>query len=552
MLRPVDLGSEEEDEVRRLVAGTASSSSAAAGGGLGGGGGGFGGGGANESYDPDTYSVDDALDAVRFGRFQYALLGLTGLCWMGDAMEMLLLSFLGPASRCQWGVSAEDEGLLTSAVFVGMMLGAPAWGALADALGRKPAFMGTTATTLVAGVASAAAPTYAALLACRGCVGFGLGGVPIAYSLFIEFTPSGGRGKWGVAIEAFWTLGSMVEAALGWAVLPTLSWRWLLALSALPLVLLLAAFPVVPESPHFLAAKGSLDAADAVLRRIARINGAALPKGRLVAPPARGRGGGLEGLKKLLRPPLRVTSLLVWLAFFGIAFSYYGLVLLSTELHVDEEGGELECETTHVAPHFAESDYRDIFVSSIGELPGLVLAALLLDVVGRRATLAGTLGAFGTFLALVMVPLGDGWSTTALFLARACSMAAFTAIYVYAAEVYPTAVRSTGVGLGNGWARVGGLLCPVFSVALVEQGSVAAALVVFVGVALVTALGCWCMPVETLGRPLDADEGADEGDLELVEVRMDEPAEPPSDGPASPSAAPTGITLEAISPERAQ
>jgi MFS family permease len=50
----------------------------------------------------------------------------------------------------------------------------------------------------------------------------------------------------------FWTLGSVVEASLAWAVLPSLGWRWLLAISALPLAVLLIAYPLLPESPRFL------------------------------------------------------------------------------------------------------------------------------------------------------------------------------------------------------------------------------------------------------------------------------------------------------------
>ena len=64
----------------------------------------------------------------------------------------------------------------------------------------------------------------------------------------------------------------MLEAGLAWAVLPTLGWRWLLALSALPLLLLLALYPLLPESPVWLVAKGRFAEAEAVLQRVAAVN----------------------------------------------------------------------------------------------------------------------------------------------------------------------------------------------------------------------------------------------------------------------------------------
>jgi MFS family permease len=63
---------------------------------------------------------------------------------------------------------------------------------------------------------SAFSPTFGFLLFARCLVGFGLGGVPVAYSMFMEFLPSSRRGVWLTVIEVFWTLGSVVEAGLAW------------------------------------------------------------------------------------------------------------------------------------------------------------------------------------------------------------------------------------------------------------------------------------------------------------------------------------------------
>ena len=101
------------------------------------------------------------------------------------------------------------------------------------------------------------APWPQALLVFRTLVGFGIAGAHVAYTLFMEYLPPAHRGVWLTAIELFWTLGSLALAGLAWAVLPSsLGWRGLVVLAALPLALLMALWPCLKESPHWLLASG--------------------------------------------------------------------------------------------------------------------------------------------------------------------------------------------------------------------------------------------------------------------------------------------------------
>lgn len=70
---------------------------------------------------------------------------------------------------------------------------------------------------------------------CRTLVGVGLSGAPVCFAYLSEFVPSSTRGVWLVAIELFWTAGTVLEAALAWALMNDAGWRWLLAASAAPL-----------------------------------------------------------------------------------------------------------------------------------------------------------------------------------------------------------------------------------------------------------------------------------------------------------------------------
>ena len=71
---------------------------------------------------------------------------------MADAMEMMLLSFLGPAVACEWGLTPAEEAALSTSVFVGMAFGGFLWGAASDAFGRRAAFFIPSLVTFVAGV----------------------------------------------------------------------------------------------------------------------------------------------------------------------------------------------------------------------------------------------------------------------------------------------------------------------------------------------------------------------------------------------------------------
>uniref|UniRef100_A0A0D6QYE7 Major facilitator superfamily (MFS) profile domain-containing protein n=2 Tax=Araucaria cunninghamii TaxID=56994 RepID=A0A0D6QYE7_ARACU len=180
-----------------------------------------------------VFSVDDALLAVGFGKYQFLLLAYSGMGWIAEAMEMMLLSFVGPAVRSEWGLSPDQESMITSVVFVGMMMGAYLWGILSDSKGRRCGFFVTSVVTFIAGLMSAFSPNYLALVVTRCLVGLGLGGGPVLSSWFLEFIPAPQRGFWMVVFQAFWTVGTLLEASLAWSFLGLccqhLSWIILVA-----------------------------------------------------------------------------------------------------------------------------------------------------------------------------------------------------------------------------------------------------------------------------------------------------------------------------------
>ncbi|KAJ7520243.1 hypothetical protein O6H91_20G074100 [Diphasiastrum complanatum] len=318
--------------------------------------------------------------------------------------------------------------------------------------------------------------------------------------------------------------------------MPKLGWRWLLGFSSLPLIILLAFYPLVPESPWYFTAKGETSKALEILQKMAMVNKKELPAGRLISqtsvlkkdkvveaagvemvqllplgPPivtadVESRFSIVEqitsSLLVLVSPPLVSSTLLLWFVFFTNAFTYYGLVLLTSQL----SSGYTDCAAEIGPKSLLRKDYnnlyRDVFITSLAELPGLATAAAIVDRYGRKYSMAGLLGLCSVFLLPLVQHQTENVTTFLLFGARACIMGSFTILYIYTPELYPTRARSTGLGVANSFSRIGGLLCPLIAVGLVESCQQALAVLLFTVVPALACFAVLCFPLETKGRAL--------------------------------------------------
>ncbi|XP_058197688.1 organic cation/carnitine transporter 7 isoform X2 [Rhododendron vialii] len=446
---------------------------------------------------------------------------------VSEAMEMMLLSFIGPAVQAAWGLSSHEESLLTTVVFAGMLVGTYTSGIVSDNFGRRKGFLFTALVTAGAGLLSAFAPNFISLVILRCVVGIGLGGGPVLSSWFLEFIPASNRGTWMVVFSGFWTLGTIFEASLAWFVMPTLGWRWLLAFSAVPSSLLLLFYGLTPESPRYLCNKGRANDALNILERVASMNQKKLPSGVLISghqielrekldtsedvhllSPEKvehispnvtdSNNKGSSSLFMLFSPELVRSTLLLWVVFFGNAFSYYGLVLLTTEMN----NGHNKCAVTEV--HSSQDvSYADVFITSFAEVPGLLLSAATVDKFGRKLSMSAMFFLCSIFLAPLVFHQAPGLTTGLLFGARTCITATFTIVYIYAPEIYPTSVRTTGVGVASSVGRVGGMVCPLVAVGLIHSCHQTAAIVLFEIVVFLSGTCVLFFPFETTGRELN-------------------------------------------------
>ncbi|KAF7661954.1 hypothetical protein LDENG_00248590 [Lucifuga dentata] len=451
----------------------------------------------------DTFMVEDAVEAIGFGTFQWKLSVLTGLSWMADAMEMMILSILAPQLHCEWRLPSLEVALLTSAVFIGMMISSSLWGNISDKYGRKTGLKMSVLWTMFYGLLSAFAPIYGWILFLRALVGFGIGGAPQSVTLYAEFLPMKSRATCILLIEIFWALGTVFEVLLAILVMPTLGWRWLLGLSTIPLFIFAALCFWLPESARYDVLTGNQEKALATLKRIATENGAPMPLGKLIAARQEDRGK----IRDLFSSHFRWTTVLLWFIWFANAFSYYGLVLLTTELF--QEGGEcgvskgdkpklrcsLECK------YLNSDDYKDLLWTTLSEFPGLLVTLWAIDRLGRRKTMALCFLIFSLCIIPLYGCVGRASMTVLIFIARAFIAGGFQAAYVYTPEVYPTATRALGLGTSSGMARVGALITPFVAQVMLES-SVYLALSVYCCCCLLAAIASCALPIETTGRGL--------------------------------------------------
>lgn len=443
---------------------------------------------AAQRRSPET-TVEAVLSDAGTGPFQYRLLGIFGLVWAADAMQVLAVGFTAPSIAKTFGLTLPEALQTGTLFFLGMLLGAALFGRLADRYGRRRILIGTVALDAVFGLLSVVAPNFEILLALRFVTGLAVGGtLPVDYAMMAEFLPARQRGRWLVALEGFWAVGTVAVALAAWVASSagvTDAWRWIFACTAIPAVFGLLLRFWVPESPFFLLKTGRPDEARTVLNKILTGNGKAATQARILAgptAPARDAGGIFTGA--LRRRTLLILS--VWLL---VSSAYYGVFVWLPGYLAGEGFGFVR-------------GYGFLVIVALAQIPGYILAAWGVERLGRRPTLMAFLALSALGCLLFTLATTPAWVATAILMMSFALLGTWGALYAYTPELYPTRSRATGMGAAGAMARFGGLLAPTV-MAPIMAISFNSAIGLFAGLLLLGLGATWAIDVETRSVPLD-------------------------------------------------
>lgn len=396
-------------------------------------------------------------------------------------MEILMLSFIFEEVKLEYKVEGDLDGMITGVVFLGMFLGAILWGFFSDRYGRKKCYMYSILLTGTMGMLSATSPNITVFMLFRFLVGFGFGGSHTAYTLWQEFTPVKSRARALLLNQLFWTVGALAEAGLAWHTLRDHGWRYLMVYSSiLPFIIFLFNWSL-PESPRFLIVKGRHDAAAQILRDVARANGHEFPEHCvLVLPEHHREDENKANVWSLFHPVLLFTTVALFFIWAADTFTYYGSAFITPKFFEDS------------------SVYSASMYTTLAELPGVLIPMATINYFGRKGTLGMLFCISAVFFLVTALATNPNLILVSLCIARMASSAAFTVTFIYTSEVYPTIVRSTGIGIASAISRLSG-----FATSYVATGfSRTSAGFIYTAVPLLAAMLVIFMPYETANRPM--------------------------------------------------
>ncbi len=427
-------------------------------------------------------TVEAILGRAGTGPFQRRLLGVFGLVWAADAMQVLAVGFTGASIAASFGLSLPEALQTGTLFFLGMLIGASLFGRLADRFGRRRVLIVTVAMDAVFGILSAFAPNFAILLALRFMTGLAVGGtLPVDYALMAEFLPARSRGRWLVMLEGFWAVGTVVIALAAWAVsfyVPADGWRYIFLVTGFPALIGIWLRLWVPESPLHLLRTGQTEEARRVLNQMLRTNGEReLAANEAIAAPAP------AGQTGLLSPLLRRRTLLVLLVWFLVSVSYYGVFTWMPARLADGGFGYVR-------------GYGFLVLVALAQLPGYALAAWGVERWGRRPTLIAFLLLSAAGCALFLVAQDTYVIGGSILMMSFALLGTWGALYAFTPELYPTASRATGMGAAGSMARLGGLLAPSALAIVIAQGF-SLAIALFAVLLLCAAAAAFLIDVET-------------------------------------------------------
>lgn len=380
-------------------------------------------------------------------------------------------------------------GSIAQTIFMlGVFTGAVTLGGLADKIGRKTVFCWSGLIQLFLGVGVAFIPEYFSFLVVRFLLGIvGSAGAYICgFVLTMELVCASKRTVCGISFQAVFAGGIMLVAGWGALINDRVILQVVYGLHAL---ILIPHWWLMDESPRWLWMQGRKSEAIDIVTKGLQVNGSGIAidkdyylskaKSTTITSIEEERPTG--GLGNLFRTPnLRMKTLNVCLCWFANSLVYYGLSLSTGKLQ--------------------GNPFLMLFIMGLVEFPSYITIMFVLDKLGRRP-ITSTLMILGGLCCIVAAFLvqGSTASTSIVMCGKLFIAGSFAVIYNYSAELFPTVVRNSAMGLGSMCARLSGALTPLIT--LLDSFDPKVPAVIFGVVSLISGIWVMFLP-ETMNQPM--------------------------------------------------
>jgi putative MFS transporter len=367
-----------------------------------------------------------------------------------EFFDMMIIGFVLAFINKPWNLTFGVSSVILLASGVGGIIGAFAWGLIADTFGRRPTLIASILTFTGASAFLAFTPEHGWLYLSifRFVVGFGVGGFVINMPYVQEFLPARMRGFVSSLVSTFIPGGLLLGALLGAYLTPLIGWRGLFAVGVLPALLIFPILYGIPESPVWALRRGRLALARASTAWALQCRPEEVELGSIHAATAWQRPRWSE----LLRYPRSLMA--GCLGNLGAVTGSYGITLWAPTLLV------LVVGTT---PQHASALMIGV---SLAGMVGRVLCGYLSDIIGRKA--CGAIFFLGGAILLLLT--GSATSGTIATISIFWLMLMLSYFFVdggfsingpYAAEMWPSHLRATGMGVAYGFGSIGKITGPV-------------------------------------------------------------------------------------------
>lgn len=416
--------------------------------------------------------LPDPRDRLEAGPMTSVQITAVLVCWLIDlldGMDTLAIAFTAPRIAEEWALAPTRLGIVFSAGLLGMTLGALFIAPLSDRFGRRRLILGSLAVIGIGMVATAQAASVVELALLRVFTGLGIGAtLAVITAMVAEYSPDRYRNLLIGVLHFGYPVGAIAGGYLAAELIAAFGWRSVfLAGGAITLAMVPVTFLLLPESVHFLIQQRGANALARVNAIIARNGWAPLSE----LPPAREEAGA-SGVRQLLLGEYRLWTLLLWLAFFMAMLTLYFLLSWIPKIVVD------------AGLPVREGIYANMAFNGGGAV-GMTLLGYFSARTGLRPFITGFMVIGIAVMALfARVDSQPGTLLLVSFFIGFFVLGGFIGLYAVAARLYPTRLRSTGLGWAIGVGRLGAIAGPSLGGVLIEAGFSIAGVFAFMSVPL--------------------------------------------------------------------